>query len=114
MVVVLASVGGCATVPSYFTNPQNTQVFGQMGMNCVLAQPQEYAAGVGYSYLKTPIGYQMSQSSLIKVWIQCGAELFTVLCDPTKSAADNPCTGLTIWQPKPAPAGVMGCNPGGN
>jgi hypothetical protein len=106
LTALLASLNGCAGLPPYFTNPSNTTVFTQMGMNCVLLQPQEYAAGIAMTYLKTPTGYQLSQGPLIKVIVQCGDELYTVNCDPRKDAKDNPCAGLVTWRPVPKPPAV--------
>lgn len=104
VMAVVAMLAGCASLPPYFTNPQNTQVFAELGMDCVLAQPQEYAAGLMYEYLKTPTGYSMSQQHLIKVAVQCGSMITTVLCDPAKPAAQNPCGNLQRWSLVPPAA----------
>jgi hypothetical protein len=103
VMVCAAGVSGCASLPPYFQNPANTTVFSELGMNCVLAQPQEYGAGVMYTYLKTPTGYQMAQPHLIAVVVRCGNEMYSVLCDPSKPASAGPCANLETWI-KQAPA----------
>lgn len=106
MMLGVMLLAGCASLPPYFTNPANTQVFGQLGMNCVIQQPQEYGAGVMYEYLKSPTGYQMSQSHVIKVVVQCGQEFYSVVCDPSLKPDQNPCTNLQVWRPTTPPMSV--------
>ena len=100
LILVVVIVGGCASFPPYLKDPANISTLGGGVSKCFIDKPNTYGLGLMYALVKQGGEYSITApgANQIEVVLQCGSDMITVTCDPTKKPDQNPCSNLVSWK----------------